>query len=68
MKNEDFDFQSLAEGRDLLSPEEFETVSEAMRSDNACVQAVAKIIYGKDHDHTDKEIYNEVNNLLKTSL
>ena len=50
------------------SPDEFETVSEAMRSDNACVQAVATIIYGKDHDHSDKEIYNEVNNLLKTSL
>jgi type IV pilus assembly protein PilC len=30
MKNEDFDFQSLAEGRDLLSPEEFETQEQAV--------------------------------------
>lgn len=50
------------------SPDDYETVLEALRSDNPCVQAVAKIIYGKDRDHTDKEIYNEVNNLLKTSL
>jgi cobalamin biosynthesis Co2+ chelatase CbiK len=49
-------------------PDDYETVLEALRSYNPCVQAVAKIIYGKDHDHTDKEIYNEVNNLLKTSL
>ncbi len=50
------------------SPEDYDTVNEALRSDNVCVQTVAKIIYGKDNGKSDKEIYNEINNLLKSSI
>lgn len=50
------------------SPDDYETVNEALRSDNVVVQTVARIIYGKEYKHTDKEIYNEINNLLKSSI
>ena len=50
------------------SPNDYETVYEALRSENVIVQTVAKIIYGKEYKQTDKEIYKEINNLLKSGI
>jgi hypothetical protein len=50
------------------NPADFDTIDEALSSDNPVVCAVAKIIDGKEHNSTDKEIYNEVTNYLKSNL
>lgn len=50
------------------NPADFDTITEALDSDNAVVCAVAKIIDGKENNATDREIYNEVTNYLKRSL
>lgn len=50
------------------SPSEYETISEALCSDNALVCSVAKIIDGKDNNLTDREIYIEITNYLKSNL
>lgn len=47
---------------------DFETIDEALCSDNVVVCAVAKIIDGKEQKSTDKEIYIEVTNYLKSNL
>ena len=44
---------------------DFETISEALDSDNPIVCAIAKMIDGKERNLTEKEIYNEVCNYLK---
>jgi hypothetical protein len=50
------------------NPADFATITEALDSDNAVVCAVAKIIDGKENNATDREIYNEVTNYLKSNL
>jgi hypothetical protein len=50
------------------SPAEFETISEALDSDNPVVCAIAKIIDGNERKSTEKEIYNEVSNYLKQTI
>lgn len=50
------------------NPADFDTIIEALDSDNAVVCAVAKIIDGKENNATDREIYNEVTNYLKSNL
>ena len=50
------------------NPADFNTIAEALSSDNPVVCAVAKIIDGKEHNATDKELYNEVSNYLKSNL
>lgn len=50
------------------NPADFDTITEALDSDNAVVCAVAKIIDGKENNATDREIYNEVTNHLKRNL
>lgn len=50
------------------NPADFDTIIEALDSDNAVVCAVAKIIDGKENNATDREIYNEVTNHLKRNL
>lgn len=50
------------------NPADFDTITEALDSDNAVVCAVAKIIDGKENNATDREIYNEVTNYLKSNL
>lgn len=47
------------------NPADFDTISEALVSDNAVVCAVAKIIDGNERKLSEKEIYNEVSNYLK---
>ena len=46
----------------------YETVEQALSSENAYVVAVAKIITGHRSSMTEKEIYNEVSNYLKSNL
>lgn len=48
--------------------EKYATVDEALVSDNFCVQAVARIINDKEQNLSDKEIYNNVSNYLKSTI
>lgn len=50
------------------SPADFETISDALNSENRIVCAVAKIIDGNERKLTEKEIYNEVSNYLKKKI
>jgi len=50
------------------SPTDFETISDALDSDNPIVCAVAKIIDGNERNLTEREIYNEVSNYLKQTI
>jgi hypothetical protein len=54
-----------------FNPNDFNTISDALRSDNPVVVAVAKIIEGvsKNPNNTVyKEIYNEIRNHLNKNL
>lgn len=46
----------------------FETISDALDSDNPIVCAIGKIIDGNERNLTEKEIYNEVSNYLKLTI
>jgi len=50
------------------NPADFETISDALNSDNPTVCAIAKIIEGNERNSTEKEIYNEVSNYLKQTI
>lgn len=50
------------------NPDDYPTVEDALMSENYCVQAIAKIIYDKEQKQSDKEIYNDVSNFLKSSI
>jgi hypothetical protein len=47
---------------------DFETISEALDSDNPIVCAIARIIDGNERNLTGREIYNEVSNYLKQNI
>jgi len=51
-----------------FNPDNFETIEDALQSENAIVYAVAKIIYGKSEGKPVKELYNEINNYLKENI
>ena len=50
------------------NPADYETVDQALSSDNLIVVAVAKIINGLRYNNTEKEIYNEVSSYLKNNI
>lgn len=50
------------------NPADFETISDALDSDNPIVCAIAKIIDGNERNLTEREIYNEVSNYLKQTV
>lgn len=50
------------------NPADFETISDALDSDNPIVCAVAKIIDGNERNLTEREIYNEISNYLKQTI
>lgn len=50
------------------NPADFDTITDALDSDNSIVCAVAKIIDGSARNATEKEIYNEVSNYLKQNI
>ena len=69
LTNSDRILQSVLQDEKLMelypyNPNDFETIEEALQSDNYLVCTIAKIIDGKNEDKTDKEIYNEINNYL----
>ena len=45
-------------------PQEYETISDALNSDNAYVCTVAKIIDGGRMGKSEKQIYNDIANYL----
>lgn len=47
---------------------DYDTIDQALASDNATVVAVAKIINGLRNKYSENEIYNEVSNFLKNNL
>ena len=47
---------------------EYSDIETALASDNLVVATVAKIIKGKADARSDKEIYMEISNYLKTHL
>jgi hypothetical protein len=50
------------------NPTDFETISDALNSDNPIVCAIAKIIDGNERNLTEREIYNEVSNFLRQTI
>ena len=51
-----------------FNPSDYETLEQALNSDNFVVCAVAKIMDAKSADKSDKEIYNEVNHYLQEKI
>ena len=47
---------------------DYETIDQALNSDNPIVVTVAKIIYGLRRGSSENEIYNEVSNFLKNNI
>lgn len=47
---------------------DYQTIDQALSSDNPIVVAVAKIINGLSYKNSEKEIYNEVSNYLKNNI
>jgi len=50
------------------SPDDYNTIAEALDSDVAIIHAIAQIISCNEQKATDKEIYNEVSNFLKSNI
>ncbi len=50
------------------NPSDYETMNDALNSECATVVAVAKFIQGVQRGYTSKEIYNEIQNYLKSNL
>lgn len=50
------------------NPDDYSSLSDALDSDNAIIQAIARIISRNEQNATEKEIYNEVSNYLKSNI
>jgi hypothetical protein len=50
------------------SPDDYNTIAEALDSDVAIIHAIAQIINCNEQKATDKEIYNEVSNFLRSNI
>ncbi len=50
------------------NPDEYNSISDALDSDIAVIQAIAQIINRNEQKATEKEIYNEVSNFLKSNI
>lgn len=73
LTNSDKMLQSVLSDEKLIeygnyNPKNYDTVDEALCSDNPIVVAVAKLINGVQRSYTSKEIYDEVRNYLTTNL
>lgn len=51
-----------------FNPAEFNTISNALNSDNVIIQTIAKIIDGCSQNLSEKELYNEITNFLKYNV
>ena len=73
LTNSDKMLQTVLSDENLIeygnyNPEDYDTVDEALCSNNPIVVAVAKLINGVQRSYTSKEIYDEVRNYLTTNL
>lgn len=50
------------------NPEDFSSMSDALDSDIAVIQAIAQIINRNEQEATEREIYNEISNFLKSNI
>lgn len=50
------------------NPDDYRTVSDALDSDITVIQVIAQIINRNEQNATEKEIYNEVSNFLKSNI
>lgn len=50
------------------NPNDYRSIPEALSSDIAVINAIAQIIYGNEQESSEKEIYNEVSNYLKSNI
>ena len=50
------------------NPDDYNSISDALNSDIAVIQAIAQIINRNEQKATEREIYNEVSNFLKTNI
>ncbi len=50
------------------NPGDYSSISDALNSDIAIIRALALIIDRNELGASDKEIYNEVNNFLKSNI
>ena len=50
------------------NPDDFRSISDALDSDIAVIQAIAQIINRNEQKATEKEIYNEVSNYLRANI
>ncbi len=71
--NGDKILQAVIEDEQLVNfydynPNDYSTVSDALDSDVAVIQAIAQIINRNEQNATEKEIYNEVSNFLKANI
>ena len=73
LTNSDKVLQSVLQDEKLVeacpfNPSDYETVDDALQSDNYLVCTIAKIIEGKSEDKTDKQLYNEINDYLNRKI
>ena len=71
--NSDKILKAVIEDEQLINcydynPNDYSTIAEALDSDIAVIQAVAQIISRNEQKATEKEIYNEVSNFLKSNI
>jgi hypothetical protein len=71
--NEDKILQAVIADEQLINyrgynPDDFATISEALESDDVVIQAIAQIINRNAQNATEREIYNEVSNFLKSNI
>ncbi|MBR4647914.1 MAG: hypothetical protein IKO75_12440 [Bacteroidales bacterium] len=50
------------------NPDDYSLISDALDSDIPVIQAIAQIIYRNEQNATEREIYNEVSNFLKSNI
>lgn len=50
------------------NPDDYRSISDALDSDIAVIQAIAQIINRNEQKATEREIYNEVSNYLKSNI
>ncbi len=50
------------------NPDDYNSISDALDSDIAVIQAIAQIINRNEQKATEREIYNEVSNFLKANI
>ena len=50
------------------NPDDYSSISDALYSDIPVIQAIAQIISQNEQKATEREIYNEVSNFLKSNI